>query len=165
MLWIHKYQLFIYDLTIELADMIKRDRPEANLQELFDLIPVKSEFELDWLQIDTLAFDKESGAYVIIEYKKGWQMGINTVILHWVPLLLAWDVSDADATASSSWTYKSSNSGLSAGELVPVSQIKFESLIIRAHTLYSSPLLTVILGNVATYSTMPPSPAAFTELI
>jgi hypothetical protein len=46
-LWIYKYQLFIYDLTIELADMIKRDRPEANLQELFDLIPVKSEFELD----------------------------------------------------------------------------------------------------------------------
>jgi predicted transport protein len=43
---------------------------EANLQELFDLIPVKSEFELHGLRIDTLAFDKESGAFVIIEYKK-----------------------------------------------------------------------------------------------
>jgi len=43
---------------------------EANLQELFDLVPVKSEFELHGLRIDTLAFDKESGAFVIIEYKK-----------------------------------------------------------------------------------------------
>ena len=43
---------------------------EANLQELFDLIPVKSEFELHGFRIDTLAFDKESGAFVIIEYKK-----------------------------------------------------------------------------------------------
>jgi hypothetical protein len=42
---------------------------EANLQELFDLIPVKSEFELHGLRIDTLAFDKESSAFVIIEYK------------------------------------------------------------------------------------------------
>jgi hypothetical protein len=43
---------------------------ETNLQELFDLIPVKSEFELHGLRIDTLAFDKESSAFVIIEYKK-----------------------------------------------------------------------------------------------
>jgi predicted transport protein len=43
---------------------------EANLEELFDLITVKSEFELHGLRIDTLAFDKESGAFVIIEYKK-----------------------------------------------------------------------------------------------
>jgi predicted transport protein len=43
---------------------------EANLQDLFDLTLVKSEFELHGLRIDTLAFDKESGAFVIIEYKK-----------------------------------------------------------------------------------------------
>ena len=43
---------------------------EANLQELFDLILVKSEFELHGLRIDTLAFDNESGAFVIFEYKK-----------------------------------------------------------------------------------------------
>lgn len=41
---------------------------EANLQELFDLILVRSEFELHGLRIDTLAFDKESRAFVIIEY-------------------------------------------------------------------------------------------------
>jgi RecB family endonuclease NucS len=40
------------------------------LQELFDLILVRSEFELHGLRIDTLAFDKESRAFVIIEYKK-----------------------------------------------------------------------------------------------
>ena len=43
---------------------------EANLQNLFDLILLKSEFELNGLRIDTFAFDKESGAFVIIEYKK-----------------------------------------------------------------------------------------------
>ena len=43
---------------------------EANLQELFDLALVRSEFELHGLRIDMLAFDKESGAFVIIEYKK-----------------------------------------------------------------------------------------------
>ncbi len=43
---------------------------EANLKDLFDLTLVKSELELHGLRIDTLAFDKESGAFVIIEYKK-----------------------------------------------------------------------------------------------
>lgn len=43
---------------------------EANLQDLFDLTLVKSEFELHGLRIDTLAFGNESGAFVIIEYKK-----------------------------------------------------------------------------------------------
>jgi predicted transport protein len=43
---------------------------EANLQELFDLVLVRSEFELHGLRIDTLAFDKDSSGFVIIEYKK-----------------------------------------------------------------------------------------------
>ena len=43
---------------------------EANLQDLFELDFVKSEFELHGLRIDTLAFDNESKAFVIIEYKK-----------------------------------------------------------------------------------------------
>jgi RecB family endonuclease NucS len=37
---------------------------------LFELDLVKSEFELHGLRIDTLAFDNESKAFVIIEYKK-----------------------------------------------------------------------------------------------
>jgi hypothetical protein len=36
---------------------------EANLQELFELDFVKSEFELHGLRIDTLAFDKESKGF------------------------------------------------------------------------------------------------------
>jgi RecB family endonuclease NucS len=43
---------------------------EANLQELFDLVLVRSEFELHGLRIDTLSFDKDSSGFVIIEYKK-----------------------------------------------------------------------------------------------
>jgi RecB family endonuclease NucS len=43
---------------------------EANLQQIFELDLVRSEFEIHGLRIDTLAFDKESGAFVIIEYKK-----------------------------------------------------------------------------------------------
>lgn len=37
---------------------------EPNLQELFELDYVKSEFELHGLRIDTLAFDKESKRFV-----------------------------------------------------------------------------------------------------
>jgi trans-2-enoyl-CoA reductase len=43
---------------------------EANLQELFELDFVKSEFELHGFRIDTLAFDRESKGFVIIEYKR-----------------------------------------------------------------------------------------------
>ena len=43
---------------------------EANLNDLFELDFVKSEFELHGLRIDTLVFDDESKAFVIIEYKK-----------------------------------------------------------------------------------------------
>ena len=38
---------------------------EANLQDLFELDYVKSQFELHGLRIDTLTFDKESRAFVI----------------------------------------------------------------------------------------------------
>jgi predicted transport protein len=43
---------------------------ESNLQQIFGLDLVRSEFELHGLRIDTLAFDRDSGAFVIIEYKK-----------------------------------------------------------------------------------------------
>ena len=44
---------------------------EANLGSLFGLQFVRSEFSLGTLRIDTLGFDKDSKAFVIIEYKKG----------------------------------------------------------------------------------------------
>jgi predicted transport protein len=43
---------------------------QANLQQIFGLDLVRSEFELQGLRIDTLAFDKDSKGFVIIEYKK-----------------------------------------------------------------------------------------------
>jgi hypothetical protein len=42
---------------------------EANLEEIFELSLVISEFELKGLRIDTLAYDKESNSFVL-EYKK-----------------------------------------------------------------------------------------------
>jgi hypothetical protein len=43
---------------------------ENNLQSLFNLEFVASEFPLNRLRVDTLGFDKESKSFVIIEYKK-----------------------------------------------------------------------------------------------
>ena len=43
---------------------------EQNLQLIFGLEFVKSEFALNKFRIDTLAFDKEANAFVIIEYKR-----------------------------------------------------------------------------------------------
>lgn len=43
---------------------------EANLQILFGLEFVKTEFPLNSLRIDTLAFNEQTNSFVIIEYKK-----------------------------------------------------------------------------------------------
>jgi len=43
---------------------------EKNLTEIFGLEFVKSEFSLHNFRIDTLAFDKDAGTFVIIEYKR-----------------------------------------------------------------------------------------------
>ena len=43
---------------------------ENNLQSLFNLEFVVSEFSLNGLRVDSLSFDKESNSFVIIEYKK-----------------------------------------------------------------------------------------------
>lgn len=43
---------------------------EENLKTLFDLEFVKSEFQINSLRIDTLAFDPQTNSFVIIEYKK-----------------------------------------------------------------------------------------------
>ena len=44
---------------------------EDNLSEIFTLQFVASELTVDKFRIDTLAFDEENNAFVIIEYKKG----------------------------------------------------------------------------------------------
>jgi predicted transport protein len=43
---------------------------EKNLKIIFNLEFVKSEFSINNFRIDTLAFDKETNAFVIIEYKR-----------------------------------------------------------------------------------------------
>lgn len=43
---------------------------ENNLQTVFNIKYVKSEFELHNLRVDTLAFDTEAKSFVIIEYKR-----------------------------------------------------------------------------------------------
>src|SRR5690606_38269069 len=43
---------------------------EKNLKSIFGLNFVKSEFSLNNFRIDTLAFDKDAGTFVIIEYKR-----------------------------------------------------------------------------------------------
>lgn len=43
---------------------------EKNLKKIFGLDFVKTEFMFNGLRIDTLGFDKESNAFVIIEYKR-----------------------------------------------------------------------------------------------
>ena len=42
---------------------------ENNLEELFNLKFIETEFQVDNLRIDTLAFDDETNSFVIIEYK------------------------------------------------------------------------------------------------
>ena len=44
---------------------------ESNTQELFDLTFISSEFAVREFRLDSLAFDEESKAFVIIEYKRG----------------------------------------------------------------------------------------------
>ncbi|HOO73693.1 MAG TPA: hypothetical protein PLS66_00230, partial [Tepiditoga sp.] len=43
---------------------------ENNLEDIFNLEFVKTEFSLQNFRIDTLAFNKETSSFVIIEYKK-----------------------------------------------------------------------------------------------
>lgn len=54
-----------FDLEKDLQALV-----EENLDEIFSLQFVVSEFQLNSLRIDTLAFDQESKAFVIIEYKR-----------------------------------------------------------------------------------------------
>ena len=44
---------------------------ESNIDELFGLQLVSSEFAIDSFRLDTLCFDEETKSFVIIEYKKG----------------------------------------------------------------------------------------------
>ena len=61
---------------------------EANLHDIFELECVKSEFELHGLRIDTLGFDNESKAFVIIEYKKDRNLSVVDQGMAYLNLML-----------------------------------------------------------------------------
>jgi RecB family endonuclease NucS len=49
---------------------------EENLNTIMGLELVKSEFTIKNKRIDTLAFDKQAGAFIIIEYKRDKNMSV-----------------------------------------------------------------------------------------
>jgi hypothetical protein len=54
-----------FDLERNIQNLV-----ENNLDQAFNLKLVSSEFQLQGLRIDTLAFDEENKSFVIIEYKR-----------------------------------------------------------------------------------------------
>lgn len=61
---------------------------EANLNEIFGLSFIASEFSLNNLRIDTLAFDEESKSFVVIEYKRGRNFSVIDQGFAYLALLL-----------------------------------------------------------------------------
>ena len=55
---------------VSILEKIIQKLTEANLEKIFNLKLVSSEFSLHNFRIDTLAFDPETKSFVIIEYKK-----------------------------------------------------------------------------------------------
>jgi predicted transport protein len=66
----HKQLELIKEQPFKLEKEIQ-DIVESNLGSLFSLQFVRSEFQLNGLRIDTLAFDKDAQSFVVIEIKKG----------------------------------------------------------------------------------------------
>ncbi len=60
---------------------------EANLEKIFGFEFIKSEFALNNLRIDTLAFDREANAFVIIEYKRDEKSGAVEQLLSYLGLM------------------------------------------------------------------------------
>ena len=65
-----------------------QDITEQNLEIIFGLDFVKSEFQLNDLRMDTLAFDEETKSFVIIEYKKSSNFSIIDQGYAYLALLL-----------------------------------------------------------------------------
>ena len=61
---------------------------ENNLEELFDLQFVQTEFEYKQLRIDTLAFNTKTNSFVIIEYKNKLEYSVIDQGFSYLSLLL-----------------------------------------------------------------------------
>jgi len=55
---------------------------DDNLETLFSLKLVKSQFAIENFRIDSLAFDEETKAFVVIEYKKVRTSALLTKVTH-----------------------------------------------------------------------------------
>lgn len=75
---------FIPDQILSVSSFLS---PSDGLN-LFELDLVKSEFELHGFRIDTLAFDEESRAFVIIEYKKDRNFSVVDQSMAYLNLML-----------------------------------------------------------------------------
>ncbi|KAB2878463.1 hypothetical protein F9K33_13150 [bacterium] len=61
---------------------------QGNMATLFNLQFVRSEFQLNGLRIDSLAFDKDSSSFVIIEYKKDRNFSVIDQGMSYLSLML-----------------------------------------------------------------------------
>ena len=61
---------------------------EDNMENVFWLEFIKSEFQLNNLRIDSLAFDSESNSFVIIEYKRGSSYSVIDQWMSYLALML-----------------------------------------------------------------------------
>jgi predicted transport protein len=61
---------------------------EKNLEELFNLQFVKSEFSIKSFRIDTLGYDSENKSFVIIEYKKDRNFSVIDQVYTYMSLML-----------------------------------------------------------------------------
>ncbi len=61
---------------------------ESNLNSLFGLQFVRGEYQLGTLRMDTLAYDKDSKAFVIIEFKKGANFSVVDQGMSYLGLML-----------------------------------------------------------------------------
>lgn len=79
-LFLKENNMALYNLQNQKLQIIKEESfklekdiqsiTEKNLEYIFGLKFIKSEFPLNNLRIDTLAFDNDSKSFVIIEYKR-----------------------------------------------------------------------------------------------
>lgn len=61
---------------------------EKNLEKIFHLEFVETEFQIGDLRIDTLAFDNENNNFVIIEYKRGTSYSVIDQAMSYLALML-----------------------------------------------------------------------------
>lgn len=73
-----------FNLERDLQELV-----EENLQTLFGLEFVTSEFPIEGFYLDTLAYDPETNSFAILEYKRGKDLHVVDQGLHYLSLMLA----------------------------------------------------------------------------